>query len=509
MKRILASLLVIIILLGCTACGSVHTCENPCESCGLCLSEDCLNCPEKCPGHHSCSSVCNTCGLCINTTCTEFLCLEKCPGHHECISPCGTCGLCTNADCTEADCSDKCLGHAEIPYEFPAGDYITTEAVSIDTGTFVYDIGENIYVRGDLQEITDVIVPLMEEVSGLDFDGTGYAQGMYSDGKIHINLTRDNLYAGQDWYHGRNDNELGSAYASSYYHVNLSPGDLYLGNSALIHEAAHVLMFRQSEWSHCQMLNEGISTYTTYLVEKALAESDHFISLAVDNPQQSINDVNITYYKALYDQPLEFWFTNSFEYSMNANYAIGFRFMAYLQDTYGEYTSWITKFEELYSCKTHRNYTNESPVEKQIEVLKATYGNDVLDNFYPWLKEHQDLFEQDSNLFRDLSNAGGINLYPTFNAVSSYAMLKPFRYNDLYINIETVRTYVEDYKQQDASALTLILSSPATVNLYRNDGSYHTEHGTKFSLDGISYIKLLGQGELNYLEVQGPFTRSD
>jgi hypothetical protein len=277
----------------------------------------------------------------------------------------------------------------------------------------------------------------------------------------------------------------------------------------MIHEPAHVLMFRQTEWSHCQMLNEVISTYTTYLVEKKLAESNHFTGFCIDSPQQSTDDIYIHVYKELYDQPLEYWFEITFEYSLNTNYAIGFRFMAYLHDVYGEYTSWITKFEELYSYRTYSNYSNESPVAQQIAVLKATYGDDVLDNFYPWLKEHQEMFEQPIFVTRDLSNAACINLYPTFDSVVSRATIEHFRYHDLYINIETVRTYVEDYKHLDASELTLITSQPVTVQLHQADGSYLTKTGKEFSLDGISYIKLVGSGSLDLLEVAGPFTNQE
>lgn len=507
MKRVTALILSILLLI-ITGCEDPHACVSTCESCGLCRNADCTEsaCADKCGGHHSCTRICEICNLCENTVCTEAVCLEKCPGHHSCSAPCPDCGLCGNTECTESLCTEKCPGHPSAPYAFPTGDYITTEPVSVDTGTFVYDIGENIYVRGDLQQISDVIVPLMEEVSGLDFNGAGYSTGRWNDGRIHITLSRDELYVGADWYTGSPHSEVGAAYASAYSHVSCSPGDLYLGNSAIIHEASHVLMFRQSSWSHCQLLNEGISTYTTYLVEKALEESHGAISYCVSSPLESVNDMFIEDYDALYAQPLEYWFENSFEYSGNGNYAIGFRFMAYLQDVYGNYTGWVTKYEELYCFNTSSTNTNASPVSTQIEVLKATYGDDVLDNFYPWLKEHQQEFEPDYSAFRDLSGAEGINLYPEFDAIGCRAAIDNFRYNDLYIHIDTVRTYVEDYKQMDASELTLLLSSETTVRLYQADGSYITETGTEFPLTDILCIQLVGEGTLSRLEVRGPFT---
>ena len=119
MKRIIAFLLSLVLLLGCVGCAAPHSCENVCESCGLCLA----------------------------LSCQEAVCQEKCQGHHtSCVSVCYECGLCGNKDCTEDVCREKCQGHTGV---FSPTDDITTEDVSVDTGTFVYDIGAGIYVRGD------------------------------------------------------------------------------------------------------------------------------------------------------------------------------------------------------------------------------------------------------------------------------------------------------------------------------------------------------------------------
>ena len=540
MKKAITLLLIFCMLLSCTGCGAPHSCENPCESCGLCLNGDCAEaacqekcqghhactspcpdcglcanescteavCQKKCQGHHTCASLCPDCGLCANESCTEAVCQKKCQGHHTCASLCPDCGLCANESCTEAVCQEKCPGHnMEEPYLFSSGDYITTEAVSIDTGTFVYDIGPGIYVRGDLQEITDVIVPLMEQFTGLDFDGAGYGQEKHPDGKIHINLSRDYLYVELDWYQGNSASEVGNAYADAYDHAIVSPGDLYLGTSTIIHEASHVLMYRQSEWQYSQLLNEGISTYTTYLVERELEMTDPETSFCISPSSQSIGDMQIYDYDKLYEQPLEYWFKNTFEYSGNANYVIGFRFMAYLQEVYGNYTGWITKFEEMYPYTSNRTGTNEASVSRQIEVLKATYGEDVLDNFYPWLKENQARFDPSPDIqYSDMTTANGVNLYPTCNYIETRARMVNFIYSDLYINLETVRTYLADYKQLDISGLTLFTSQPVTVNLYQADGSFTTvTTDSDISLEGISYIKLVGTGTLNLLEIKGPF----
>ena len=130
----------------------------------------------------------------------------------------------------------------------------------------------------------------------------------------------------------------------------------------------------------------------------------------------------------------------------------------------------------------------------------------MLDNFYPWLKENQARFEEDYGFLYDLTGVRSINLYPTCNAVETRVKMENFKYNNLYINLETARAYLADYKNLDISGMTLYTSSPVNVALYRTDGTCVTvKTNTEIPLDDVSYIKLLDEGTLNLLEIQGPF----
>ncbi len=426
---------------------------------------------------------------------------------HSCENPCEECSLCKNVSCSEAPCLNKCTCCKEEPYVFSTGDYISDSPISVETDTFVFDIGENIYVPGNLEELANTLESTMEKLSGLDFDGAGYARDFYPDGKIHMDVSRDSLYS---WDGILDTSEVGAAYASTQS-VTLSPGDLFLGNSkAIAHELGHVLMFRQSGWSHCQLLNEGFAEYTTYLTMLEFDKLDGKVGFTLDRPIQSIADMAIFDYEKLYEQPLEYWFENTFEYSGNANYVIGFRFMAYLHETFGEYSKWITEFENTYSFKSHSGPSNESAAAQQIEVLKAVYGEDVLDNFYPWLKENFDRFDEalEWTQYRDLKSSNGINLYPRFNALESLAVITRFEYENLYINIDCLRSYISDYKGFEDTGLILVTSEPVTVNLYHADGSFTTVmSNSEVQLDDVSYIKLVGQGTLDQLEISGQFTK--
>ena len=441
--------------------------------------------------------------------------VETQPEAHDCVSACEICGGCMNAQCMQAACSEKCPGeHREEVYPFSDADYITEEAVSVDTGTLVFDIGENVYVPGNLAGMAESLACAMEKVSGLDFDGAGYAKSAFSDGKVHIKVSRDCLYAGNpehSWYTGLQTSEQGSAYAGAWEHVELSPGDLFLGNGyAIVHELGHMLMYRQSEWHHSQLLNEGFAEYTTYLTLKELEKTDPETAMYLDRATYAIANMEIYDYEKLYEQPPEYWFENTFEYSGNGNYVVGFRFMSYLQDVYGDYSKWITAFEEEHNFREESGYNDQSSVKQQIEVLKSAYGSDVLEGFYPWLKEHTDLFEASLHWdgFVDRTAAEKMNLYPVFNALESRAKLERFAYNDLYINLEPLRKYIGEYKQYDTSDLMLVTSEPVEVRLYQPDGTFTTvmsDSQNGIPLEGISYIKLMGNHQLYRIEIVGDF----
>lgn len=425
---------------------------------------------------------------------------------HSCENKCIICGLCGNADCTDAVCGEKCPGHnKEEPQSFRGGDFITDENISVDTGTLVYDIGKNVYVPGHLNEISEIMAAAAETVSGLDFDGAGYAKASFPDGKVHIRISRDSLYVGQDWYMGLDTSEVGSASASAWQHVELSPGDLFLGNSyAAIHELSHMLMYRQSEWSHSTLLNEGFAEYNTYMTLRELEQTKPEAAFYFDRSSTPVANMHLEpqEYEQLFSQPLEHWFENTLECG-NGNYNVGFRFMAYLYAVYGDYSKWITDFENTYCFAEQHGYSNESSASQQIEVLKACYGEDVLDNFYPWLEENLHLFDE-PDCVSDLSAQTQIALYPCFDALDSVVKMEQVKYKDLYIDLQPAKEYLSEYKGMDISGLYLENGDGCAVICYQADGSAAAPTSEKkISLEDVSYIKLLGEGNISSLAISG------
>ena len=422
---------------------------------------------------------------------------------HVCDNVCLTCGLCLDATCTEKACIEKCEGHNDTSKAI-SDDYITTEDIELNLEKAVYHIGENVYVPGNLESNTNKAMNVIEQISGLSFEVNEYPSEEFTDGKTHIFINKDLLYSGAEWYNGLDSNEFGGAYEVNGI-VWAAPGDLLLGNSnTIIHELCHALMWRQSPWYHGTTLNEGFAEYTTYLVLQEMEEKYPELAVCFDESATSINNMFMSY-EELYEQPIEYWFENSYEYAGNGNYAVGFRFMAYLHDVYGDYIGWIIDFEKEYPFKDRNKIDDQSTLEQRFAILKQTYGDDVLDNFYPWLKEHVNDFEEQERKIVDISDLQEINIYPEYNAIQEELVLVNIMYNNLYINLEPARKYIGEYKGMDASKLVLQMPRGLKVCLYDTNGTgkQTTTDGNSISLEGISGIKLVGEGTVERLEISG------
>ena len=385
-------------------------------------------------------------------------------------------------------------------------DYITTSDTTLETEHFIFRFGSNVYIPGHTEQCAEALVPIMENLTGLRFDYFNPCIDEPQTAKILLTFSRDQLYVGQNWYTGLPTSEHGGAFGG-IYGVEASPGDLLLGHSStLIHELTHALMYRQTGWFHSQLLNEGFAVYTTYLVQQHLEANVQQTAYYFGNSSQNLIDMQLSEndYIELYKQPIEYWFENDYEYGSNANYPIGFRFMAYLDDVYSDYSSWITEFGNKYPYSERVITANVSPAEQQLAILKQVYGNDVFDNFYPWLKEHETDFVSDYYSITDLSNIQNVKLYPQYNAVSEAIFLRYIKYNNLNIDLVSTRKYLEEYKKADASALVLNTSEPVSVLLHYADGSTSSVVTEEpISLKNVTSIQLTGEGTLRKLEITG------
>ena len=497
------------------ACGLFHSCENACDTCGLCLNESCTEkaCTDKCQGHHTCASVCDTCDLCTNEACTESVCAEKCQGHHTCETICETCNLCADQTCTEAICTEKCPGHhcsnpcslcgmcmnldctheicaekcnavlAEAP-DFGKPGFITTEETVIESDTLVFHIAPNVYVPGKVEVLSTHLVPAIEKVSDLSF----------GEDKVKFIILKNNS---EEYIYPTVDPSANSVSASSSIYLVGHHTD---NNS--IGSLSKLLRYDQTNHESTNTLQYGFEYYTTYrAVQELMNTHPEYVWDAV-----LVHSATLSSYEALYAQPIEYWLENQFAPGEHGEYDIvGFQFMAYLDAVYGNYTKWLTALEEQYPSKI-TNYVAPAEI---FEVIKASYDEDVFNNFYPWLKENEQTFAEleatSDKIGTDLRSKSAIIPYltPAFDygfAVSTIP--NNIQYSNLYLNIDEAKQHLIHSENFDITKVVLELSDPVTVNLYGADGTCTTvTDKTKIDLKDISYIQLVGEGELNYLSV--------
>lgn len=393
----------------------------------------------------------------------------------------------------------------ETPIVFAEG-FVTSEITYIETEYVIFEIDPNIYVIGDLAQKTDAMCAAMEEVSGLSFKTTTYGAD-----KIYVKVDRNGIennseYSGYIPYaeSGSLVNLRGDV-CSNYVYLN--PGDLLLGNTtSFLHEMSHALRFCQTWDSFGTVYEEGFATYVEYETAKYLATYHADISFALQPAESVLRNTAMD--ERLYSQTMEFWLAQNSDYYRpygNDNYAIGHRFFAYVKDTYGECTSWMAAY-----CN--------SPTEDTVSLLKSCYGNEVLTNFYPWMKQHEQEFAvpmhdatPDTGVTWDLRGFAPVSPYPEFydfyneTAISRYS----FYFNDLYINIEEARNYLTQYKGYTMDAAYLALSDAATVCLFDKQGNVlDVVNGRQIPLNGVGYIKLVGSGYMGAMEIAGYYPPS-
>ena len=376
---------------------------------------------------------------------------------------------------------------------------ITSEDTIILTNHLKLNVPANVYIPDDLVSNLNLITSIMETVSGMPFSGNSH----YASERLEVTVIKptDAEY------------EVGSAYALHGGFV-VSASDL-INLSTLIHECSHSLEYNQSMWAYCTWALEGISTYTTYKTQKYIEQHYPELVPVVDSINQTMLDMTITNYEELYKHSMEYWMDNTFEYSFNKNYSIGFRFMWYLDEVYGDYTKWITEYEKVNPYYLANNIaTNKCPTEEQIKAFKLAYGNDVFDNFYAWLKNNEATFRGNHTI--DLSSAEKIQIYPTCGTTSityNFTAIKDYHdyrytgalYQDLYIDIEAGRKYLSEYKNKDTSGMVLLTDATGLVELYNSEGVLLRTVNTdqEINLTEVSFIKLVGSGSFRRIEILG------
>jgi len=398
--------------------------------------------------------------------------------------------LFSNTGCFNKDKDD--IDIENIDDNFVNG-YITSSNVVRQTQHFTINIDKNVYVPGYLLEYIEVIYDAIEEVSGLSF----YNQ-YYNNSKIVIEVSQNN---------NANESEFAPAYAHSKSPIaHISSGDLLLGNSyTLVHELSHVLQYANSLWSYNNIYTEGFAEYNSYKVTKYLEENNMYVAKSIESSVSQIANTQIE--GDLYSQTIEYWLENpnkTYDISFNGVYSVGMRFMHYLDYEYDNYTDWILYYEEKNPFYLDPFASQEVIMEEQIKAMKETYGENVFDKFYDWVKVNEGwLYENpfgENTPTYDLTKMDYTYIYPYFNDKGNKTVLTrfyKFSYDNLYIVIDEARDYLEKYKGKNINDLKLKLNEEVRVKLYdSNNNLIEDDEGKEFSLERVSYIKLSGKGVL-------------
>lgn len=416
-----------------------------------------------------------------------------------------------NKSCDHSSCTitesltrrcDSCGHETDL---MPSG-YITEKETIITAGGIMLTVDAGVYVPGNVETKVEKLIGALEEASGLSF-----SDAKYNKNTVNVHVAK--VVPPEEPNGSSEESEAAGAWAVSgdSRYLEISAGDLFLGNSyAIAHELSHTLNFSNSSKYFCQVAREGFAEYNCYKAVRLLEETDPEAAYSIDTSHSSLYSLDIYEPSAVYTQSMEYWMEHDFpyEYSGNGSYSLGFRFMAFLDDVYGDYAKWITLSDSLEG--DDQNF----PIEQQTAAFRLSYGEDVFDKFYSWLKENEDRFAVDyfTPIDYDLTGADAVTIYPFFMSFDCPTdlvnIMSHVKYSDLYIDLEEAKKYLKDYKGRDIDDLELNiewLDEGCAAELFDADGrtvGTITESGS-VALDNVSYLLLKGEGTLTSFNVSG------
>ncbi len=363
---------------------------------------------------------------------------------------------------------------------------ITESKATVTTEHIKLNIPANVYIPYDLVDNINTVTSTMELASGLKFEGSRYYANEFLD--VNVEKYTDSL------------NERGPLHDDND-ECNIASGDLLLFDT-FIHELTHSLQLNQSNWHYCELITEGFAAYTTYKTQKHIEAYSPEISVIVGASGNTLAENYELNYDELFSHSFGYWFENGFNFESNETVHLGFRFMWYLDEVYGNYSKWITAYEnENWAFVA---FSNQLPIEEQIRAFKSAYGDDVFDGFYSWFTSNENLFKKSQPI--DLRDVEKIQLYPNFAYDEIfYEISGAITYNDLFIDIDAGKRYIAEYKAQNIDGMMLDITEGVVVELYDSEGRLLktpiTSNAELIPLDDVSFIKLVGEGIAHEIKI--------
>lgn len=405
-----------------------------------------------------------------------------------------------NNACTECGLQTQITPFAEAPGT------ITTEPLTVETEHFIIQIDENIYVVDGVGEKFEKIYAALETVMGITFSEQAYPLSIEGNReKITVHVTWDK----SSWEDRTDpDCEDGEAFATQRLRrIQLAPLDLFIDSNYVgIHETVHCIQYYIAPWGAAHMQTEGWDEYICYKTLKYLWETDPEFGVQNAHPDQVLLN-NQFDEGVLYSKTMEYWLENGFTGAHNGNYTLGFWFYYYVDETYGDCNRWLYELQAL--CKDKEEYNIVLPLETDIACLKNAYGEDVLDGFYPWLKNFltEKTWNQKGGVPFDYSAIQELTVYPKFYAAGYHSYLLGSHWplqDHLCISLGPFKDYLQRYKGKDISGLYLNELDSQTLALYDAAGKLIdvTSDTSQVPLEGVSYIKHFYAGR-SILTIEG------
>ena len=295
----------------------------------------------------------------------------------------------TQADKNAQTDLDALFGPEQIDYtiDLPP-EYIGNN--QIETEYTILDPEEGVTLSQEEIDRMDLLCKTMEDVTGLSFLKSKYG----TDKKVTIHIHQ----------------AIGSGSADdSRKSIDIDVTCLKNPDFvATIHELVHILQFANVYTGGFPFFTEGHAEFWTYKIAQHILDN-HVEGLfeMIDLENQSLiwqeyiageGDVDV-----IYEHDLDYWMDRGCYFNFSDSwpaYVYGRLFFLYLEDVYGDVNAFLPIYARIPYAITGmddsegaggRKYMDMEPLKK---MMMAAYSDDVFTNFYPWLREHEELLTQ-------------------------------------------------------------------------------------------------------------------
>ncbi len=258
----------------------------------------------------------------------------------------------------------------------------------IETEYAILDLEDGVVLTQEEIDCVDFLCKTMEEVTGLSFLNGKYYKGM----KVTFHI--------YEFVPSGSADNFSKA-------INIDKSCLQGDNLLLmVHELVHILQFTSVYTGSFPFYAEGHAEYWTFKIAEYILDNNieglvELVDLEFefDKWEDTFTNVDIT---QIYEKNIDEWMDQGCYFAFAESwpaYIYGRFFFLYLEDVYGDANAFLPIYARIPYAITGidweegiagRKYMDLEPLKK---MMMVAYSEDVFENFYPWLKEHEALFE--------------------------------------------------------------------------------------------------------------------